>query len=98
MHAEVALLSRQKFTPIKIWRERCSDEQERARDDPSPIVKFVSDLEKETAQMLYILRAGHALRDAHPLHDAGEGAEGAALGSGLRAVRSVSMGEGESHN
>ena len=53
MHAEVALLSRQKFTPIKIWRERCSDEQERARNDPSPIVRFVSDLEEETAQMLY---------------------------------------------
>ena len=53
LHAEVALFSRQKFMPLKVWQGRCPDEQQRAKSDPSPIVKFVSDLEKETAQMLY---------------------------------------------
>lgn len=52
--AEVELLSTQRFTPIKIWREKCPEEQRQAEQDPnSPIVKYVSDLERETSQMLY---------------------------------------------
>ena len=50
---EVELLSMQKFTPIKIWQGKCPEEQERAKRDPSPLVKYVSDLERETAEMLY---------------------------------------------
>ena len=53
MAAEVDLLSRQKFTPIKIWRDKCPEEQERAKSDSTPIVRYVSDMETEPAQMLY---------------------------------------------
>jgi hypothetical protein len=52
--SEVELLSEQKFTPIKIWKDKCPEEQKRAEQDPStPIVRYVSDLEREPSQMLY---------------------------------------------
>lgn len=52
--AEVELLSAQKFTPSKIWREKCPEEQKHAERDPTtPIVRYVSDLEREASQMLY---------------------------------------------
>lgn len=53
MAEEVELLSVQKFTPIKIWQDKCPEEQERTSRDPSPLVRYVSDLERETAEMLY---------------------------------------------
>ena len=52
--AEVDLLSRQQFTPNSIWRKKCPEEQKRAEWDPdTPIVQFVSDLEKEKSDVLY---------------------------------------------
>lgn len=50
---EVSLLSQQKFSPSNIWRQKCPDEQKRAENDPSPIVRYVSDLAGDQSQMLY---------------------------------------------
>ena len=50
---ELEMLSNQKFTPIRIWRDKCEDEKVRSLRDPSPIVRFVSDLASQPAEMLY---------------------------------------------
>ncbi len=50
---EVDLLSRQKFSPSNIWRQKCPEEKERAEWDPSPIVRYVSDLASDLSEMLY---------------------------------------------
>ena len=50
---EVELLLRQKFTPANIWKEKCPEELQRAEVDPSPIVRYVSDLATDPAEMLY---------------------------------------------
>ena len=62
---EVELLSKQKFFSLgRVWRERCKEERERyeiyertellsSKMTPSPIVRYVSDLAKEAAEMLY---------------------------------------------
>ena len=52
--AEVDLLSRQRFFPNTIWREKCPEEQKRAEIDPKTrIVRYVSDLERDESQMIY---------------------------------------------
>ena len=52
--AEVDLLSRQQFFPINVWRDKCKEEQARAKIDPRVrIVRYVSDLEHDKSQMLY---------------------------------------------
>lgn len=50
---EVDFLSNQRFVSLGGWKKKCPEEQERAARDPSPIVKFVSDLVDEEAEMLY---------------------------------------------
>ena len=47
------LFTRQKFTPFGAWRKKCPNEQERSEQDSSPIVRFVSDLVNDPAEMLY---------------------------------------------
>lgn len=51
---EVGLLTKQKFTSLgRVWRERCLEEVDRAERGAYPIVKFVSDLADDPAEMLY---------------------------------------------
>ena len=50
---EVDLFATQKFTPFGAWRQKCPEEQERSEQDSSPIVRFVSDLADDPAEMLY---------------------------------------------
>ena len=50
---EMELFTRQKFTPFGAWRKKCPNEQERSEQDSSPIVRFVSDLVNDPAEMLY---------------------------------------------
>ena len=50
---EMKLFTRQKFTPSGAWRRKCPNEQERLEHDSSPIVRFVSDLVNDPAEMLY---------------------------------------------
>lgn len=59
---EVELLSKQTFSSLgRVWRERCKEERERyertellsSKMAPSPVVRFVSELAKEEAEMLY---------------------------------------------
>ena len=51
--SEVDLLTRQRFTPLRAWRKKCPDELARAKKDPSPIVRYVSDLFDDEAEMIY---------------------------------------------
>ena len=52
--AEVAILSKQRFIPNTVWKEKCQEEQRRAQESPkSPIVRFVSDLARDSSEMLY---------------------------------------------
>ena len=52
--AEVKILSKQKFIPNNIWKGKCPEEQKRAQEDPkSPIVRFVSDIARDSSDMLY---------------------------------------------
>ena len=53
MAAEVLLLSKQKFTSNLIWKQKCAEEQQRAERDPSPIVRFVTELAATEDEMLY---------------------------------------------
>ena len=50
---DMELFTRQKFTPSGAWRRKCPNEQERSGHDSSPIVRFVSDLVNDPAEMLY---------------------------------------------
>ena len=53
--AEVALLASQRFVPNTIWKRKCPEEQRRAEESPNspPIVRFVSDLARESSEMLF---------------------------------------------
>lgn len=53
MAAEVLLLSKQKFTSNLIWKQKCPEEQHRAERDPSPIVRFITELVADPSEMLY---------------------------------------------
>ena len=51
---EVELLTKQTFTSLgRVWRERCPEEVDRVERTSIPIVKFVSDLSDNPAEMLY---------------------------------------------
>ena len=50
---EMELFTRQKFIPFGAWRRKCPNEQERSEQDTSPIVRFVSDIVNDPAEMLY---------------------------------------------
>ena len=50
---EVEMLSEQRFISSSTWRQKCPEEQERVLKDPSPIVRYVSELNDEEAEMLY---------------------------------------------
>ncbi|KAL5478161.1 hypothetical protein EMCRGX_G025052 [Ephydatia muelleri] len=53
MAAEVLLLSKQKFTPNVIWKQKCPEEQRRSERDPSPILRFVTEFAADQSEMLY---------------------------------------------
>lgn len=50
---DVAVAIRQEFSPSKVWKKKCIQEQDAAKSTKLPIIKYVSDLANESSQMIY---------------------------------------------